>query len=172
MAFSSISNLAIRVGSAIKKELWDKVKGNFDDLNSRVNTLELLNTKVKVITFDFRNAASFNTATGVYYYEAVDTFTLTNAFLRIYEKGSLTGTLQVDIKKSVTNLDNPSFVTIFTTRPSINFSTASNYVSSTNQVFDPGRVNIVPGNFLRLDITSMPTNGTLSKFMFNLYGES
>jgi hypothetical protein len=169
--FSSISSLAIQVGSAIKKELWDKVKNNFDDHESRLNSVETVQKKIPVMKFDFRNATSLSTATGVYYWESDDDFTITDAFLRIYEGGSLTGTLQIDIKKSTTDLNGTSFFTIFTTRPSINLATDPDYSASTNQVFDPGQINVAKGDFLRLDITQFPTNGVLGKFLLTVYGE-
>jgi hypothetical protein len=169
--FSSISSLAIQVGSAIKKELWDKVKNNFDDLESRLNAVETVSKKIKVMKFDFRNGSSFSTATGVYYWESDDDFTLTDAFIRIYEKGTLTGTIQVDLKKSTTDLNGTSFVSIFTTRPSIPFATASDYAASINQVFDPGQISIAKGDFIRLDITQFPSNGVLGKFLLTVYGE-
>ena len=171
MAFSSIVSSTISVGKAIKAELFSIIKNNFDDHETRINTVETNATKVNVLKFDFRNAASFSALTGAYYYEADQDFTITDGYLRIFEKGSLTGILQIDIKKSTTNLDGPSFTTIFTTKPSVNFATAADYDASTNQVFDPGQVSIQAGDFLRLDITAMPTNGVLGKFLFTAYGE-
>jgi len=171
MAFNTISNLAISVGAAIKKELWDKVKGNFDDHETRINSLESSASKIPVIKFYVLNASNFSTATGLYYWESNDNFTITSAYVQIFEKGSLTGTFEVDIEKSTTNLDGPSFTSIFTTRPSINYSTASDYEKSTNQVFDPTKINIAVGNYLRFDISSMPTGGVMSKFLITVYGE-
>ena len=171
MAFTPISSTQIQVGRAIKKELWDVVKDGLDDLNSRLNSVEASSPKIKVIEFYVLNASSFSTATGLYYYRSVDTFTLTSATIQIFEKGSLTGTFEADIKKSTTNLDGPSFSTVFTTKTSINFASASNYAISTNQVFDPTKVSIVPGNYLRLDLTQLPTGGVMSKFLITVYGE-
>lgn len=171
MAFSSISSLVIAVGSAIKKELWDKVKNNFDDHESRLNSVESQSNKIEVMKFDFRNGAQFDTATGLHYYEADSSFTLTNAFIRIFETGSLTGTLEIDIKKSTTDLDDSSFVSVFTTKPSINIGLAADYDASTNQVFDVGEIDIAIGDFLRLDITQTPTNGIIPKFLLSVYGE-
>ena len=171
MAFTPINSTQIQVGRAIKKELWDVVKNDFDDLNTRLNAVEASSPKIKVIEFYVLNASSFSTATGIYYYRAVDTFTLTSATIQIFEKGSLTGTFEIDVEKSTTNLDGPSFSTVFTTKPSINLTTASNYAISTNQVFDPTKVSIVPGNYLRLDISQFPTGGVMSKFLITVYGE-
>lgn len=171
MAFSAISSAVIAVGSAIKKELWDKVKNNFDDLDSRLNVIESTSTKIPIIKFYVLNASSFSTATGLYYWESNDNFTITSAYVQIFEKGSLTGTFAVDIEKSTTNLNSTSFSSIFTTQPSINLTTASDYAKSTNQVFDPTKTAIVAGNYLRFDITSMPTGGVMSKFLITVYGE-
>jgi hypothetical protein len=169
--FSTISALAIQVGSAIKKELWDKVKNNFDDHETRLNLIETVAKKIKVMKFDFRNGSSFSTATGVYYWESDDDLTITDAFLRIYEKGALAGSIQIDLKKSTTDLNGTSFFTIFTTRPSINFATAADYDSSINQVFDPGQISVAKGDFIRLDITQFPSGGILGKFLLTVYGE-
>ena len=171
MAFSAISSAVIAVGSAIKKELWDKVKLNFDDLDTRLNVIESTSAKIPIIKFYVLNASDFSTATGLFYWESNDTLTITSAYVQIFEKGSLTGTFEVDIEKSTTNLNSTSFTSIFTTKPSINFTTASDYAKSTNQVFDSTKTSIVPGNYLRFDITQTPTGGVMSKFLITVYGE-
>jgi hypothetical protein len=171
MAFSSISNLAIAVGSAIKAELWSKVKNNFDDLNTRLNNVEGSSSKIPIIKFFVLNGSQFSTGTGLYYWESNDNFTITSAYVQIFEKGSLTGTFEVDIKKSTTDLNSTSFTTIFTTKPSLDFSSIADYAKSTNQVFDPTKVSMVAGNLLRFDITQMPAGGVMSKFLITVYGE-
>jgi len=171
MAFTSISNSIIKVGSAIKAELLSIIKNNFDDIDDRINSLEVSASKIPVIKFYVLNGSSFSTATGLYYWESNDNFTITNAYIQIFEKGSLAGTFEVDIKKSSTNLDNPSFSSIFSTKPSINFSTASDYAKSTNQVFDGAKIQMAVGEYLRFDITQAPTSGVMSKFLITVYGE-
>lgn len=171
MAFSSISSAVIAVGQAIKAELWGKVKGNFDDHETRINQIESSSSKLEIIKFFVLNASEFSTGTGLFYWESNDTFTITSAYVQIFEKGSLAGTFEVDIKKSTTDLNSTSFTTIFTTKPSIAFASVADYEKSTNQVFDPTKINIVPGNYLRLDITQMPTTSVMSKFLITVYGE-
>jgi len=171
MAFSTIASAVIAVGSAIKAELWNKVKNNFDDHETRLNLIETNANKVYVFDHLFLNASSFSTATGVNYFEAKTNFTLTSATIRIFEKGSLAGNFEVDIKKSTTNLDGTSFSTIFTTKPKIDFSVVSDYGVSTNQVFDALQIDIEAGDFLRFDITQIPTSGVMSKFLLSVYGE-
>lgn len=171
MAFNPISSLAIAVGKAIKAELWSLVKNNFDDHETRINSIETTSTKIPIIKFYALNASSFSTATGLYYWESNDNFTITSAYVQIFEKGTLAGTFEIDIKKSTTNLDDPSFTSIFTTKPSIAFASASDYDKSTNQVFDASKINIVSGNYLRFDITQMPNSAVMSKFLITVYGE-
>lgn len=171
MAFSSISSAVIAVGQAIKAELWGKVKSNFDDHETRLNQVESSSSKLEIIKFYVLNGSEFSTGTGLFYWESNDTFTITSAYVQIFEKGSLTGTFEIDIEKSVTNLNSTSFTTIFTTKPSITFASVADYAKSTNQVFDPTKISIVPGNYLRFDITQMPGGGVMSKFLITVYGE-
>lgn len=171
MAFSSISSAVIAVGQAIKAELWGKVKSNFDDHETRLNQVESSSSKLEIIKFYVLNGSEFSTGTGLFYWESNDTFTITSAYVQIFEKGTLAGTFEVDIKKSTTDLNSASFTTIFTTKPSIAFASVADYAKSTNQVFDPTKINMVPGNYLRLDITQMPTTSVMSKFLITVYGE-
>lgn len=171
MAFDPISSDSIEVGDAIKKELLDKIKGNLDDHEDRINSIEEGARRVQVFKHIVLNAASSNTFTGLNYFIAEEDFTLTSAVITIFEKGSLTGALEVDIKKSTTDLDSPSFSSVFTTKPKITLATASNYSSSTNQVFDNNKTSINSGDKLRLDITEMPSSGVLGKFILSVYGE-
>jgi len=171
MAFSTILDAAISVGSAVKRELWLKVKNNLDDLDTRLNNVEVAANRKQVWEFTILNGSSFSTATGLTYYEATQGFTITSAFVRIFEVGTITGFLEIDILRSTTDLDSSSFTSIFTTKPKIDFSTASDYEATVNQVFDVTKTNISVGDFLRLDITITPTSGVLSRFMLNVYGE-
>lgn len=171
MAFSSISSAVIAVGQAIKAELWGKVKSNFDDHETRINNIESSSSKIPVIKFMVLNGSEFAAGTGLYYWESNDNFIITSAYVQIFEKGTLAGTFEADIKKSTTNLDGPSFTSIFTTKPSIVFASVSDYAKSTNQVFDPTKISIVSGNYLRFDITQMPTTSVMSKFLITVYGE-
>lgn len=166
-----ISTDSIQVGSAVKKELFDDIKNSLDFFNTSINSLQTQKSKIEVMKFYVLNASSFSTATGLHIYQSTDTFTITNAFVQIFEKGSLAGFFEIDVKKSTTDMALSSFSSIFSTRPRIDFSSASDYQKSTNQVFDPGRIEVVPGDYLRLDITQTPTSGVMGKFLVTVYGE-
>jgi hypothetical protein len=170
MAFTSISSTSIEVGDALKKDLFDLIKGNEDDLNTRLTAVESSSKKIDVFKFLLLNGSSFSTVTGLAYFRAEDTFTITKAAIQIFEKNSLAGFLEIDILKSTTNLNSASFTSIFTTKPKITYSTAADYDISTNQVLNSAMINIVPGNYLRLDITIAPTGGVIPKILIDCFG--
>lgn len=172
MAFTTINSSSIEVGDALKKELFDLIKSNEDDLDTRVTALSVGAKKVELFKYVLLNGSSFSTATGLDYYQAIESFTITNAEIRIFEKGSLTGSIEIDVKKSTTNMDNASFTTIFTTKPKLILASVSDYDTSTNQVFNSGQISMTAGDILRLDITIAPTNGPLPKLQIIVYGEN
>lgn len=172
MAFTTINSASIEVGDALKKDLFDLIKSNEDDHETRILSLESSAKKVEIFKYLLLNGSSFSTATGLDYYQAIESFTITDASIRIFEKGALTGSVEIDIKKSTTNMDSGSFTTIFTTKPKIVYSGASDYDSSANQVFDNTKIDIVAGDILRLDITIAPGNGVLPKLQIIAFGEN
>jgi hypothetical protein len=171
MAFTPINSAAISVGSSLKKELFDLVKTDLDNHEERINSLESTAAKVDIFKFLLLNGSSFSTATGLSYYRAEDTFTITKAAIQIFEKNAGAGSIEIDIKVSTTDLNGTSFTSIFTTKPKLIYASIADYAESSNQVFDAARINIVPGNYLRLDITIVPTSGVLPKILITSYGE-
>ena len=74
--------------------------------------------------------------------------------VQLFEKnGVVSGTLEVDVKKNSTP-NNTGMASIFSAKPSFNFATASDYDVSTGVV---GTSTITTGEYLRLDITSVPS---------------
>jgi hypothetical protein len=167
--FNPIPASLIQVGKALKKEIFDLIKGNFDDINSRLSVLEAGGARVIVLNNDVILSSSATTFTGLAYFKAPQNFSLNNCEIQIFEKGSIaTGTLEIDIKKNSTP-DNAGMASVFTTQPSINFASASDYGVSTNQVFDSTISQVDAGDILRFDITSLPVG--LGKFRILLFGE-
>jgi hypothetical protein len=172
MAFTQIDSASLDVGDPLKKELFDLIRSNEIDLNSRLNSVESTAKKIDIFKFLLLNGSSFPTATGIAYYRAEDDFTITKGAIQIFEKGTLTGSVEVDIKKSTTDLDGVSFSSVFTTKPKIDFATASDYEESSNQVLNSSQAIISAGEYLRLDITITPTStGVIPKLLINCYGE-
>lgn len=169
MAFVTISSNEIEVGDALKAELFVKIKANEDDHETRINTVESTVKKIDIFKYMVVNSASFSTATGLDYYQAVDNFTVTKAAIRIFEETGYTGFLEIDIKKSTTTLASGAFSTIFSTKPKIDYSTSTDYMESSNQVMTAA-ASVSVGNYLRFDITITPSPIT-PKFMIIVYGE-
>lgn len=172
MAFTTINPANIEVGDPITADLLTLIKTDLDDHETRVNSLEASASRIDVFKFLLMNGSSFPTATGVAYYRAEDSFTITKGAIQIFEKGTMNGAVEIDIKKSITDLNGTSFVSIYTTKPKIIFASVADYAESTNQVINAASSSIVAGNYLRLDITITPTNtGVIPKLFITCYGE-
>jgi len=170
MAFISISDLLIQVGKPIIKTLWDLTKDNFDDHESRIAGVEQGATKVEAwnsLTRVRGNAASL---TGLSVFRAPADMQLIEARVNIFEIGGSTGILEYDVKRSDADaLDFALANSVFTTKPSIDMGTASDFDQSTNAVFDINEQTLAKDDQLRLDITSLPVNMTV--FQIFLLGE-
>lgn len=175
MAFTTLPDSIIQVGKSLTRTLFKTyIKDNLDDLDSRLTSVEGSAGKIVVIddlVIGANNLSNASTITGLIIYRVPAAFSLIDAKISIFTKGSLTGTLQMDIKKS-TSLDFSGASTVFTTLPSIAYSGASDYDESTNAVFDNTAKDVIEGNYLRFDITSLPSGDSFNKFHVYLIGEA
>ena len=166
--FSTLDDLD--VGDPLRKEYFDKNKCNQDDINSRLGTVEAGAGKVFVFNFRVRNAIRADSLTCISLFKATFDFTLIDARLQAFEVGTLTGDLEIDVKKNTS--PNPiGFTSVFTTRPLLDYDLISNYDESSNAVFDANQTDILDGDFLRLDVTSLPSNGVINSFYVTVIGE-
>ena len=173
MAFTTIPASDLDIGDPLKKELLDLIKSNQDDLNSRITAVEGSAGKIIIFNEIILNAATLSgggTITGVDLYRAESDFNLTDAKVYIFEKGSLTGNLEIDVQLS-SSADFTSSNSVFTTKPKIVYSTASDYDESANTVFNGSYQSITAGQYLRLDISEVPSAGTIGKFGVYFIGE-
>ena len=169
MAYSSISSLAIAVGKAIKKELWDLIKGNFDDHESRLTAVETAGSLIPIFDETVYSATAAASLTAVLFFQAKQAMKVVRVRVQIFDKGSISsGTLEIDCKKS-TSLNPAGFATILTTLPSINFATAANY-DSDDAVINSSLNTLAIDQYIRIDVTALPTT-PLSKFRVIVYGE-
>lgn len=170
MAFISIPSTLIQVGKPLIKLLFDYIKDDLDDLDSRVGNIEGSAFKRLVYDHVVRTRGNSATLTGFNVWRVPENFDLTDAKVIIGDiTGSYTGDLEFDIRKS-SSRDFTTSVSVFTTRPSIDMSAASDYQESNNAVFDTNNNQLVEGDWLRLDITSMPSP-RLNCFHVYLLGE-
>ena len=168
MAFTTIPSALIQVGKAIKKSLWQYTKDNFDDLDSRLTSVENTSSLIEIMDETFYSATTAATLTGLYFYRAKQATRITKVQVQIFEKGVITtGLLTVDLKKSSTL--GGTFSTILTTPPTVDFSTDPDYTSE-DAVINNLLNDLVTNDFLRLDVTALPST-PLSKFRLIVTGE-
>jgi hypothetical protein len=168
MAFQAINDSEIEVGKPTKKELWKKVQNSLNAHEEQINALTVGASPVEVFNFDIVNVSSSATLTGVCHHKAFTAFTVSTVEVQIFEKGIITtGILEIDIKKN-TSLDDIGMTSILSTKPSINFAVAPDFTSASG-VLNPVLQEVNAGEFLRLDVTSLPTI-PLGKFRVVVYG--
>lgn len=168
MSFTPIAPSEIEVGKAVKKELWEKVRSNLDDHEQRIQALSFGSSPIIVFNNDVLNASSANSLTGLAYFRSVVPFSVTTVKIQIFEtNGISSGILSMDIKKGA-SLDPLTFNSILTTEAAIDFSIANDFDES-DGILDPIEQSVASNEFLRLDITSLPST-PVGKFRILVYG--
>lgn len=168
MAYTSINSSDIQVGKATKKELFQLIKDNLDDHESRLLALSGGSGKLSLVNTDIRvgsNATGF--LTGALYYEIIQDCIATEVAIQLFEKGvASSGSLTVDIKKNTST--NPSgFNTILTAPPTISMA-SSDFTRATGTI-NPSAQTLNIGDIIRVDVTALPVG--LQKFRVVLVGE-
>jgi hypothetical protein len=154
MAFITIPAASIAAGKPTKQELFDLIKDDFDDHESRLTTVENAVATVAPLEF-YLNGLYWRYATpqtGVLYQRLQAGINILAIRLIIVIAGT-TGTTEVDLQYKVGA--NP-FVSAFTTRPSVAFG-AGDYAVSSNGILTGTPLNLAAGTILRLDVTSAQT---------------
>jgi hypothetical protein len=166
MAFEVIDPGEYTVGKALRADLFRKIKVDLDDLDARATALETGASKVEIFNADIAVGSFGTTVTGLVYHEALQAMTLSECAIQIYEKGSLTGTLSIDVKKNTTP-NSTGMTSVFTSAPTIVYASSSDYQRNTG-TFNVTHQTLAKGDILRFDITSMPVG--LSRFRIVLIG--
>lgn len=163
MAFTSINSSNIQVGDPVTKDLWDLIKSNFDDHESRLTSLS---GGSGVVTF-FNDDIIINNPNDKIYVEVFQDCIITEAAIQLFTKApATTGSITIDIKKN-TSTNPTGFTSIFSTLPTINIATATDYQRSIGTI-NPAAQSVTTGIILRFEITSMPVG--LQKIRFVLKG--
>jgi hypothetical protein len=166
MTFATIPTTNITVGKSVKKELFDLIKTNFDDHETRLSALSVGSGPIVLFNEDITNVSTALTLIGVLYNKAIANIQITKAQIQILGKdGISTGLLEFDLKKCSTL--GGTFVSIFTTKPSINYASDAAYAFR-DGVLNSGQTILID-DIIRLDITNVPT-GVISKFRVMVYG--
>jgi len=169
MAYTTIDPTAIEVGDPITADLLTLVKTNFDDHETRILANSISVAAINLINEDVKIHYITSSTVGIYFVEVFQDCLVTEGSIQLFVKSpAVTGLITVDIKKNTTT--NPSgFNSLFTTLPTLNMATASDYQRSTG-VINPTYQNLLMGDILRVDITSLPLG--LGGFRVNLIGVS
>lgn len=154
MAFVSLNSTEIAAGEPVKQELWDTVKEDLDDLNSRVISVENAQTNFRPIFFSVHGRMDeFTPPIEELMIERINFDCTIVAARLITQTAGSAGSNEIDIQ--LKRGANP-WQSIFSTLPSVDFS-AGDYAFSTNQVLST--TALLAGDILRLDITSVQTEG-------------
>ena len=152
MSFTPITTQEISTGEPVTNTTMTKVKDNFDNLDSRLTTVEGGgNTTYPPIILRVNGNPALLAIPFTNFLKTTCNFNLTITGVRILiDSAGSSGSTEVDIKFK--RGSNP-YTSIFTTKPSVSYTSGNDAVSS-NAVLDPTYVNLQTGDILRLDITS------------------
>lgn len=157
MAFTAITTTEIETGKPVAQTTQQKIKDNFDNLDSRITGLET-GTNVDYPPLIMKVDGYYGSSTSIPITGILKTtmnfnIEITGARIYIDMAGSV-GTTEIDLKYSRAG---GAYTSIFTTLPSVSYLAGDDAVSS-NAVLDPLNVNLEAGDLLRLDITSAQTD--------------
>ena len=161
MAFTTIPSGWLDVGDPTKKEIFDYIKANEDDLDTRVSDVEAATTNETPIQFQ---------VTGPYWNEGTTItdaahviripfyITITSGRLQITDDGS-SGTLTTDVKYS--DDSGSTWATIFSSVPTV-AQGSGDYTQDAGVLLV---TDLDAGDLLRLDLTAVMTGNE----RFNVY---
>lgn len=175
MAYTPIPSSLIQVGKAVVKQIFQLISDNTDDLNSRLSSVEATANKKVFWNGTVRGASDYTTATSAAILRIESGIDVTDVKIGIFADTTAitSGTLEIDIVKATGVGAGPDFTTsvsIFTTKPSMDFSTASDYDESSNAVISLTNGALSEGDYIRLDVTAKPQS--LGRFFFYAIGEA
>jgi len=140
------------VGDPVKKDDYDKLKGNSIDHETRVSALEVGAATIIIFKSQISNLSQYvnstSTLTALFRYQAEQALTLSSAVLTDTE-GATSGTFEFEIKKSTTI--GGTYTTVFSTLPSLTADGSPK--ESSNAAFSTTAV--AAGDWLELSVTSV-----------------
>lgn len=154
MAFSPILNQAIEAGEPVTKDLWKLVQTDLDDHEVRILTLEGSVGLILPIQMDLYGRYDYlSDKIGVAYTRVTDNVTVNAGRVMAHTAGT-SGTTEIDIqfKRGVA-----AFKSLFTALPAVAFGAGNLGIGS--GTLDPSEVNLVPGDILRLDLSTSQVEG-------------
>jgi len=166
MAFTPLDPNVLKVGDPITADIANQIRTNFDDHETRINSLATSGGTV----FIFNQMVSFvgysPSNPYVMYYLARQDFSVNDFRAQLRSKQGITsGTLSFRLEKS-TDTNDANFASILTADLTFNFATDAEHsikVASINSSLN----EIFTGEVLRVKVMGLPTNA----FGYNYSGE-
>lgn len=155
MSFTAITTQEIAVGESVSNATQTKIKENFDNLDSRLTTVEGGgNTVYPPIIFRCNGNPALLSIPFTNFLKTTCNFNITITGVRlIIDTAGSAGSTEIDIKFK---RGSDPYTSIFSTKPSLSY-TAGNDSTSSNAVLNPTYVDLQTGDIIRLDITSAQT---------------
>lgn len=156
MTYVAITTQEIAVGESVSNSTLTKVKENFDNLDSRMTTLEgggsTTYPPIILSVYGAYGEAGDLTIPVSGIIKTTINFPLTVTGVRILiDRAGTSGTTEIDLKfkRGI-----GSYTSLFSTKPSVGY-VSGNDALSTNAILDPDYVDLQTGDILRLDISSV-----------------
>lgn len=173
MAFVTIPSTWTQVGKALKKELFDYIKNNFDDHETRINSIEQGINKVEVFNGEvigYISNYSVSELVGIGTYRASQSFNIDEAKIIILNSSSSPtissneGILEVDVEKSQDN--GVTWDSIFTVRPKVDNGISATGSESGAVTFSDNAIAV--DDLIRLNVTSK--KDSQGSFLVSIFG--
>jgi hypothetical protein len=169
MAFESIDLNTIKVGDPITRDLWVKIKDNFDSHQTSINNLLTAIGTVSIINGDVDFVGYSALEPNIFHYKARQNFSLNDFRVQLFSKqGVTTGNLTLDLQKSIDTNDS-NFSTVLTADLEFDFSVDPDYeerVATINASLN----SVTVGDVLRVKVLNVPF-GFNGKILMSIGGQ-
>lgn len=153
--YQAIDPNTIKVGDPITKELWDIIKNNFDDIDTRLTTNATTGAAIEIFNKEICFAGFDNSNPNVFYWKVPRNCVLTEVRGQIFDKnGVSTGSLTIDVQKA-TDTNNGNFNSMLTSALSFNFASDTNYSQKTATI-NSSTIALSATNVVRIQVQALP----------------
>lgn len=151
MAFTPINPAEIAADQPVKQELWEKVRTDFDDHETRITSNTGSLQLFLPINFTVKGAHYLvGPIIGLDFFRSQSAIKLTNGTLWLVDDLGTSGTLTIDVQVSTNG--GASYSSLFTVKPSL--TSAAPALATDVGTLDATKVNINSADVLRLDVDS------------------
>jgi hypothetical protein len=169
MAFVTIDPNKIKIGDPITKDLWDLLKNNLDDLDTRVTALSSASIIISALNGDVSFVGYSALRPVIFNYKVIQNFSVNDFRVQLFSKQSIvSGSLTLRLEKSI-NTNDANFATILTTDLVFDFAIDADYAEKTGAI-NSLLNSVVIGDVLRIKVISLPV-GFSGDILISLSGQ-